>query len=697
MSNENDVVEAEFLLSSRPMPEPVPVQGPEVVSHANTSRGENVESSTETAAATGAPAASNSANPQGRKRQRGMNKNRGSYRPEKTDLKLCTATVQGKQCPYGASCKFSHDFAAYRAARLPDLGDTCPIYEVDKYCRFGVTCRFGSAHLTDVPPSGEQAHQQAAHERNTMPAGLAAQLRKHSYDFARANAAARRWEEINVHRSDGAEALDAAGTEDVTEARAVGTDGGKAAECEAAECEAECLAVDSSAQQTAEGVPLSANAPLASAAPLASGDAPLASAAPAPLKSDDHYLSGSAPTRERRPVDFSGKLYLAPLTTVGNLPFRRVCKGYGVDITCSEMALGTNLLQGQASEWALLRRHVSEDVFGVQIAGNSVETMVRHRPPGRRTSPHGPRQSLPGAPTPSPSPSRASFPPQGRVAQLLDSEIDCDFVDINMGCPIDMLCNRGMGAGLATRPNKVQGIVRVMSQLLNCPLTVKMRTGYEAEKPTAHKMIPKLSSWGAAAVTLHGRSRQQRYTKLADWEYISQCARMSTIPLIGNGDVYSFEDLASALQADTGVSAVMIARGALVKPWIFTEVKERRHWDISSSERLEMLRGFVRYGLEHWGTDDLGVARTRTFLLEWLSFLHRYVPVGLLERLPPRIQERPLPYTGRDELETLMASSMASDWIKIAEMLLGPAPADFHFMPKHKSSTGPSAAITAEG
>ncbi|GJN38365.1 hypothetical protein PR202_gb27401 [Eleusine coracana subsp. coracana] len=122
------------------------------------------------------------------------------------------------------------------------------------------------------------------------------------------------------------------------------------------------------------------------------------------------------------------------------------------------------------------------------------------------------------------------------------------------------------------------------------------------------------------------------------------------------------------------------------QPWIFTEIKEQKHWDITSGERLNILKDFVHFGLEHWGSDSKGVETTRHFLLEWLSYTCRYIPVGLLDVIPQRLNWRPPSYYGRDDLETLMVSDSAADWIRISEMLLGKVPEGFTFAPKHKSN-----------
>ena len=345
------------------------------------------------------------------------------------------------------------------------------------------------------------------------------------------------------------------------------------------------------------------------------------------------------------------------MTTVGNLPFRRICKEFGVDVTCGEMAMSGGINSASKSEWALLKRHESEDLFGIQLCGKQVQDL-------------------------------------GMASELISQmEMVPDFVDLNLGCPIDLVFKRGMGSALMDRKSRLREISHGLNHILDesVGMTIKVRMGIESDNPIAHKLLPVVESWGMySAATVHGRSRQQRYTKLADWSYIETCAKACpTLPIIGNGDVFHWEQVEKIWSDESSLATVMIARGALVKPWIFTEIKEKRHWDISSSERFDMLNKFARYGLDHFGSDNMGVAKTRRFLLEWCSFLYRYVPYGLIEvTRPQKMNERPPAYVGRDELETLMASPYVEDWkTLVGRTLLGPTPDGFEFEPKHKANS----------
>ena len=239
---------------------------------------------------------------------------------------------------------------------------------------------------------------------------------------------------------------------------------------------------------------------------------------------DSREAIGPLLSPEPAPLDFRGKIYIAPLTTVGNLPFRRICVGFGADVTCSEMALCGNLLRSSASEWALLRRHPSERCFGVQITTGKVEDA-------------------------------------GYVCELLRREGAADFVELNAGCPIDAVEKAGAGAGLLTKVGRLKRIVRCMlSSLQRTPLVVKVRTG--DHENTSHRLVPQLQKIrgnGGSRVTgvvVHGRTKQGRYTKSADWgwtrgeglrnRYIEACARsqdasLPRMQVIGNGDIFDSE------------------------------------------------------------------------------------------------------------------------------------------------------------
>lgn len=393
---------------------------------------------------------------------------------------------------------------------------------------------------------------------------------------------------------------------------------------------------------------------------------------------------------EKRRIYFGPETpVLAPLTTQGNLPFRRLCGELGAQVTYSEMAVSLQLIQGQKSEWALLKAHESElaspryepkdgpvsgydnsrDIkFGAQVAANAPWVAIKATQVLTEYCPH------------------------------------LRLIDLNCGCPIDMVFKQGAGSALLDSPSKLEKIIRGMNAVSGeVPITTKLRLGVKDGKPTAQKTIERLAfgnyetrpiigAPGCAAVTLHGRSRQQRYAKMADWSYIAECATMiksynekkdeltdtirepdestqanapgGRMYFIGNGDCYSHTDYFEHTN-NAKVDSVMIARGACVKPWIFEEIEKGQYLDKSASERLAYVEKFCRYGLEAWGSDEMGLGFTRKFLLEYLSFTHRYVPVGLLEYLPPQLNDRPPAYQGRNDLETLLASRNYKDWIKI--------------------------------
>lgn len=528
-------------------------------------------------------------------KKRGQNKARPKTYQGDKESKPCPSIANVESgtdplpCQYN-NCKFIHNPLEYLKSKPKDLGDNCHVFNLRGKCPRGISCRFGSSHITNEGyniVNKEKVELWKEDVKNTLLPSLQIQLQKKKYDFNASEKLVKHLDKRNKGSIKKSTDETANNTENVT---------------------------------TNSGV-----------------------------VTDEDLIK--LLQREKKRIDWRDKLYLSPLTTVGNLPFRRICKEFGADITCGEMALCESLLKGLKQEWALVKRHESEDLFGAQICGNNVYTITK-------------------------------------VAQLLQENTELDFIDLNLGCPIDLIYKKGGGCGMMHRLPALEASIRCASKLLSIPFTIKMRTGVYQDKKITHTIVPKMAEWGASLITVHGRSREARYTRSADWEYIETCAQAAvSCPVFGNGDVLSYEDYTEKRKTAPTVQGAMIGRGALIKPWIFTEIKEQKIWDISSKERFEILKKYTNYGLEHWGSDMQGIENTRRFMLEWLSFLYRYVPVGVLEQPPQKINERPPIYFGRDDLETLMASGNCSDWIKISEMLLGPVPDGFRFLPKHKANS----------
>ncbi|KAK9486077.1 hypothetical protein V1527DRAFT_439780 [Lipomyces starkeyi] len=550
-----------------------------------------------------------------RKKERGQNKNR-RFAKAREVVKFCESLKNGEgTCKFGNDCKFEHDVERYISSKPADLDGTCPVFDAIGYCPSGLKCRWLHSHY--LAEAGkllvdEEKRANAGREINRIDRDTQNILQKKKFPVPKSDLILPYLDSLKEHDM-------------------IGNDGQKTETATKDEKE--------------EKKDLAAT-----------------------------YVEPPFFPSEKKTLNLHRAKILSPLTTVGNLPFRRLCRWFGADVTYSEMALALPILQGSKSEWALPRSHTSEiPGFGVQIAASK------------------PWQAV-------------------KATEVLTSACETGIsgiqdVNLNCGCPIDLIYRSGAGSALLDSGSKLIRILKGMNYVSGeVPVTVKIRMGTRDSHPNAKKLVARLVNEGdVAAITLHGRSRQQRYTRVADWDYISETAQIvkdmyeardeknkeqrerRKVWFVGNGDCYSWRDWWDAVE-NYNVDSVMIARGALIKPWIFEEIDARQYLDKSATERLEMIRKFAHFGLEHWGTDEYGINNCRRFLCEFLSFSCRYVPVGILEVLPPKIQDRPPMWRGRNELETLLGSSDYRDWIKISEMFLGPVHESFDFKPKHKSN-----------
>lgn len=282
---------------------------------------------------------------------------------------------------------------------------------------------------------------------------------------------------------------------------------------------------------------------------------------------------------------FRDVLALSPMAVGGNLPYRRLCRSFGAQLTCSEMVLAHKLVDG--GEKPLLRHHPDEDAFGVQLAGKHPEVMAE----------------------------------AARLAEAAGAR----FIDLNFGCPIDLIVKRGSGAALLQRPGRLAEIVAGVRAAVTVPVSVKLRLGYSEDRLNVVDLARRCEDAGASALGVHGRTRAQRYRQSARWELIDEAAAAVSIPVLGNGDIFTPWDLRRR-RRETRLRSFLIARGALIKPWIFRELLDDSPWYPTAAERFAIMRRFVDLALEHFGADQKGQDRVERFFLWHCGFWNRYHP-----------------------------------------------------------------------
>lgn len=226
---------------------------------------------------------------------------------------------------------------------------------------------------------------------------------------------------------------------------------------------------------------------------------------------------------------------LAPMAGVTDLPFRLLCKEQGAGLLCMEMISAKALIYKNRNTKLLLEIHPREFPVSLQLFGSDPDII-----------------------------SEAARQIEDRPFQILD---------INMGCPVPKVVKNGEGSALMNQPRLVHEIVRKAVRAIDKPVTVKIRKGFDEDHVNAVEIAKIIEDAGAAAVAVHGRTREQYYSGRADWEIIARVKEAVSIPVIGNGDVTSGES-AVEMRRQTGCDGVMIGRGAQGNPWIFSELLE---------------------------------------------------------------------------------------------------------------------------
>lgn len=266
-------------------------------------------------------------------------------------------------------------------------------------------------------------------------------------------------------------------------------------------------------------------------------------------------------------VEFENNIFLAPMAGIADRAFRELCINYGAGYTVSEMVSSKGLTMGDKKSGELLTLGEIENPAGVQIFGDNPEIMAQ--------------------------------------AAKMCIKYHPNIIDINMGCPAPKIAMNGGGASLMKNPLLAGEIIKAVRNAVDIPVTVKIRKGWDDENITAVELAKIAEKNGAAAITVHGRTRMQMYSGKVDYDIIAKVKKAVDIPVIANGDIVD-EQSAAIMFEKTNCDAIMIGRGALGNPWIFRRINAylnecRVLPDVSISEKMVVMLKHIQKIIEYKG------------------------------------------------------------------------------------------------